>query len=87
MKLYAFNSCPFSVRVIALLGLKNIPCEITYITVGDFPKHLQQQLTGTTVPVLEDPANGILLQDSADIIRYLDSLNGHPCYRIITQVK
>lgn len=78
MKLYAFNSCPFCVRVIALLGIKNIPCEITYITVGDFPKHLQQQLTGTTVPVLEDPANGILLQDSTEIIRYLDNLHGQP---------
>ncbi|WP_271274150.1 glutaredoxin 2 [Aliamphritea hakodatensis] len=78
MKLYAFNSCPFCVRVITLLGIKNIPCEITYITVGDFPKHLQEQLTGTTVPVLEDPANGILLQDSTEIIRYLDNLNGQP---------
>ena len=78
MKLYAFSSCPFCVRVITLLGIKNVPCEITYITVGDFPKHLQEQLTGTTVPVLEDPANGILLQDSTDIIRYLDNLHGQP---------
>ncbi|WP_261844829.1 glutaredoxin 2 [Aliamphritea ceti] len=78
MKLYAFNSCPFCIRVITLLGMKNIRCEISYVTLGNFPEHLQHKLSAATVPILEVTASDILLQDSGEIIRYLDQYDEQP---------
>lgn len=74
MKLYVFESCPYCTRVRAFIGLKGLECEIEYICAGAFPEKLTQQISSLRVPILElDNEEGTFLQQSLDIIKFLDS--------------
>ncbi|PSW16939.1 glutaredoxin [Photobacterium sanctipauli] len=79
MKLHVFDSCPFCVRVKAVIGLKGIECEISPMLLGELPASLEGKFERFTVPVLEtvDPKSGnvSVMAESLDIIRKLDQLN------------
>lgn len=79
MKLHVFDSCPFCSRVKTIIGLKNLDCEISPITLGQLPDSLEGKLERFTVPVLElpkqDGKGNTLMVESLDIIRYLDQKN------------
>ncbi|MFM2601014.1 glutaredoxin 2 [Vibrio fortis] len=76
MKLHVFDSCPFCVRVKTVIGLKNLDCEISPMTLGQLPESLEGKLERLTVPVLElpnqDGHDDTVMVESLDIIRYLD---------------
>ncbi|AIW15562.1 glutaredoxin 2 [Vibrio tubiashii] len=75
MKLHVFDSCPFCVRVKTVVGLKNIDCEISPMTLGQLPESLAGKLERLTVPVLEQwkhDGEQTVMVESLDIIRYLD---------------
>lgn len=76
MKLYVFDSCPFCVRVRALIGLKKIDCDLEYLVAGDLPVNLKTKVERFTVPMLEmvcdSTGKTIIMQESVDILRYLD---------------
>jgi len=76
MKLHVFDSCPFCVRVKTVIGLKNLGCEISPMTLGQLPESLEGKLERLTVPVLElpnqDGHDDTVMVESLDIIRYLD---------------
>ncbi|NVO62405.1 glutaredoxin 2 [Photobacterium damselae] len=75
MKLHVFDSCPFCVRVKTVIGLKNIDCEISPMTLGQLPASLEGKLERFSVPVLElQPRDGkhTVMIESLDIIHYLD---------------
>ncbi|MDH5921786.1 glutaredoxin 2 [Vibrio splendidus] len=75
MKLHVFDSCPFCVRVKTVVGLKNIDCEISPMTLGQLPESLEGKLERLTVPVLEQRQHDgkyTVMVESLDIIRYLD---------------
>ena len=75
MKLHVFDSCPFCVRVKTVVGLKNLNCEISPMTLGQLPESLEGKLERLTVPVLElqqQDGKCKVMVESLDIIRYLD---------------
>lgn len=75
MKLHVFDSCPFCVRVKTVVGLKNIDCAISPMTLGQLPESLEGKLERLTVPVLEQRQHDgkhTVMVESLDIIRYLD---------------
>ncbi|PTP43962.1 glutaredoxin 2 [Vibrio splendidus] len=75
MKLHVFDSCPFCVRVKTVVGLKNIDCAISPMTLGQLPESLEGKLERLTVPVLEQrqhDSKHTVMVESLDIIRYLD---------------
>ena len=82
MKLHVFDSCPFCVRVKAVIGLKGIECEISPMVLGEMPTSLDGKLERFSVPVLEEthPETGeiALMVESLDIIRKLDQLHVIP---------
>jgi glutaredoxin 2 len=78
MKLHVFDSCPFFVRVRTLIGLKNLNCEISSMTLGQWPESLEGKLERLTVPALEQQQHddkSTVMVESLDIIRYLDQQN------------
>ena len=84
MKLYAFESCPFCVRVRGFIGLKNIDCEIVYLLAGSLPDHLSNKVDTFKVPMLEIAANDkeqtTVMQESSELIPYLDNLGKQPLF-------
>lgn len=80
MKLYIFDSCPFCVRVRALIHLKQIDCDLKYLILGTLPEHLTNYVERFTVPILELPNNQGVIQDSKDILSYLDQLDSKPLF-------
>ncbi len=82
MKLYVFDSCPFCVRVRALVGLKRIDCELVYLVAGALPEQLSDRVERFSVPILEVPGIGgdqsSIMQESDVILRYLDQLDVRP---------
>lgn len=89
MKLYIFDSCPFCVRVRALIGFKQIDCDLEYLVAGEPPQHLLDRVERFTVPMLEfsEECGEIptIMQESDDILRYLDQIDQQPvldCYEV-----
>lgn len=76
MKLYVFDSCPYCVRVRALIGIKGIPCEVVPIALGGWPDHVTKQTEATTVPMLEvtvpESGENRFIRESGDILAFLD---------------
>ncbi|MGH0000494.1 glutathione S-transferase N-terminal domain-containing protein [Pseudovibrio ascidiaceicola] len=70
MKLYSFDTCPYCIRVKIMAGLKGLSLDVITLSPGTMPPELKSHIASLTVPVLQD-AN-LVLQDSADIIHYLD---------------
>ncbi|MGI2178428.1 glutaredoxin 2 [Shewanella frigidimarina] len=78
MKLYAFNSCPYCTRVRALIGLKQLACEVEFIVFGGLPAPVVEQLTKFTVPVLQTSTpmdeQLFVMAESLDIFKHLDQM-------------
>jgi len=71
MKLYAFESCPYCVRVRVMLGLKGLNYELVMLAAGTIPESLQGQIEKMVVPLLEpDSGSSKLISESAEIIRW-----------------
>lgn len=77
MKLYVFDSCPYCVRVRALIGLKNIDCEVSLMTLGDIPERIKDNLEKFTVPILEciETDTEEFMTESLAIFNKLDRLS------------
>ena len=84
MKLYVFDSCPYCLRVRALIGLKDIPCDIEYVEPGLPPAELEDKITTFRVPLLSLPAHANqplrVLQESGDILSLLDRSDRAPLF-------
>ena len=75
MKLYAFDHCPFCVRVRVIIGLKKLPIEIKYLLQDD--EETPIRLTGSRLkPFLEYEPNKFM-RESLDIVKYLDEFDGN----------
>lgn len=69
----------------ALIGIKRINCEIVYIDAGHIPGHLLEKVENFSVPILEVPGAtpeeiSSVMQESADIVRYLDRFDGQALF-------
>lgn len=74
MKLYIFYHCPFCVRACMIFGLKNIPITLETIMEGDSATPIR--LVGKKgVPILKKD-NGSYMNESMDIVHYIDKLYG-----------
>lgn len=75
MKLYVFESCPYCIKVRALLGLLNQAHEIVYVSPSNFPEQLKSNLSKLTVPVLElentDIRSSVFIQGSDEIMNFI----------------
>jgi len=68
-------------RVSALIGIKKIDCDVEYLVPGELPPQLEGLVKQLTVPMLElqdETGAPSVMQESGDIIRYLDQLDGQP---------
>lgn len=79
IKLYIFESCPYCTRVRALMGVLNIEAELVYVTPGNFPELLKNNIESPTVPVIELSTNDLpnyrLISGSEEILSYLAKSN------------
>ncbi len=73
MKLYQFANCPFCEKVRKKLAELNLKYEKIEVERGNKPKVVLD--LGGTVPVIDD--NGMVMNESDDIVRYLDQKYGH----------
>lgn len=84
MKLYAFDSCPYCVRVRALIGLKGIACQLEFPVAGSLPESLVGKMERLVVPVLEVPGtasqDAVFMRESSLIIRHLDQIDQQPVF-------
>lgn len=72
IKLYQFATCPYCEKVrqkLAELGVEYEKVEVDRANKPDIVKNL-----GGTVPVIDD--NGMIMNESADIVKYLDEKYG-----------
>ena len=84
MKLYAFESCPFCIRVRMVLGIKRITYVLEYVGAGNIPPQLEGEIDKLSVPILKfsdkNDAKTRILQDSQQIIHYLEHLDNQPMF-------
>jgi glutathione S-transferase len=72
IKLYQFATCPYCEKVrqkLAELGVEYEKVEVDRANKPDIVKNL-----GGTVPVIDD--NGMIMNESADIVKYLEEKYG-----------
>lgn len=82
MRLYAFDHCPFCVRVRVIIGLKNLPVDVDYLLQDDEETPLR--LTGSILKPFLEYEPGKYMRESLDIVKYLDEFDGN---RILTEPK
>ncbi|MCC7197341.1 glutathione S-transferase N-terminal domain-containing protein [Candidatus Peregrinibacteria bacterium] len=73
IKLYQFATCPYCERVrqkLAELNIEYEKIEVDRANKPDIVKNL-----GGTVPVIDD--NGMIMNESADIVKYLEEKYGN----------
>jgi len=73
IKVVSFKICPFVQRVTALLEAKNIPYEISYISLSDKPQWFLDISPNGQVPVLITDSGTALFESDA-IVEYLDDI-------------
>lgn len=72
IKLYQYETCPYCEKVrrkLAELGIEYEKIEVDYINKPDVVIN-----TGGTVPVIDD--DGMIMNESDDIVRYLEEKYG-----------
>ncbi|ETV84655.1 GrxB family glutaredoxin [Aphanomyces astaci] len=76
-RVYIYDHCPFSTRVRAIFALKGVDVEIVFLQNRDEATPIA--LVGSkVVPILETP-DGLIMKESMDIVRYVDThLGGKP---------
>lgn len=70
MRLFVFETCPYCLRVKILVGLKGLNLQTETLSPGVLPNEIAGHVARFSVPILQD--GGLVIQDSAKIIRYLD---------------
>lgn len=71
MKLFVFDTCPFSARARIMAGLKELQPELIFVAPGQTPAELVGRIEKLTVPILVD--DDLIIQDSGQIIYHLDT--------------
>lgn len=72
--LYVYDHCPFCVRARMVFGIKSIPFNLYFLQNDDVKT--PTRLVGRKItPILEDPANSIIMPESLDIVKYMDKDN------------
>ncbi|MFT7144165.1 MAG: glutathione S-transferase [Alphaproteobacteria bacterium] len=72
--LYSYNECPFAMRARMALVISDIQCEIREINLKHKPHTFLLLSKKATVPILE-LSNGLIIDESIDIMRYALSIN------------
>ncbi len=72
IKLYQYEMCPFCEKVRRKMDEMGIEYEKIEVNPASKPKEVTS--TGGTVPVIDD--NGMVMNESSDIIEYLDEKYG-----------
>lgn len=72
IKLYQYEMCPYCEKVRRKLSELNIEYQKVEVDPANKPKEVTS--TGGTVPVIDD--NGMIMNESADIIEYLGKKYG-----------
>lgn len=72
IKLYQYELCPYCEKVRRKLDEMGIEYEKIEVNPANKPKEVTS--TGGTVPVIDD--NGMVMNESADIINYLEKTYG-----------
>ncbi len=72
MKIYIYDHCPYCMRVLMFLGIKNIACDIDVLLNDD--EQTPNQLIGKKIVPILEKEDGTAIGESLDIIQYLDSL-------------
>lgn len=79
MKLYIYQNCPFCVRARMIFGLKNLPVE--YVVLQQDDEETPKKLVGKKLVPIFDNGAGVVMPESLDIVRYVDSHYGAPILR------
>jgi len=70
--LYVYDHCPFCVRVRVALGVKNVKHNLHFLANDD--KITPTNLVGKKIaPIFDFPADGVVMAESMDIIKLIDS--------------
>ncbi len=72
IKLFQYEMCPYCEKVRRKLAEMNIEYQKVEVDPANKPKEVTS--TGGTVPVIDD--NGMVMNESADIIEYLEKKYG-----------
>lgn len=72
IKLYQYATCPFCEKVRQKLAELNVPYEKIEVDRANKPEAVTT--TGGTVPVIDD--DGMVMNESADIVEYLEKKYG-----------
>ncbi|KAF0700309.1 Aste57867_9122 [Aphanomyces stellatus] len=73
-RLYIYDHCPFCVRVRMICGLKGVDVDLVFLANHDEATPIG--LVGSkVVPILETP-EGVVMPESMDIVRYVDTHYG-----------
>ncbi len=81
LQLYYDRACPFCQRVLQFMDAKGISFEHKELSLrGESPERDELiELSGRTqVPFLVDTERGVKMPESADIMRYVETLNSNP---------
>ncbi|REL26901.1 glutaredoxin 2 [Thalassotalea euphylliae] len=76
MKLYVFEHCPFCIKAMMLVGLKQLPVEIVFLQNHDVEARIAM-VGRNTVPILAKD-DGTFMAESMDIVSYLDNYDKKP---------
>jgi glutathione S-transferase len=75
--LYRLQACPFCERVVRKLDAYDLDYESRFVEPMHSDRDVVARLTGKrTVPVLVDPATGVTMSESGNIVTYLDRTYG-----------
>lgn len=76
MKLYTYENCPFCVRARMIFGLKKLPVEKIALQQDDNETPIR--LVGKKSVPIFDNGEGVVMPESLDIVRYVDTHYGTP---------
>ena len=79
MKLYIYENCPFCVRARMIFGLKKLNVEKIALQQDDNDTPIK--LVGKKSVPIFDNDEGVIMPESLDIVRYVDSHYGTPILR------
>ncbi|MCL1073695.1 glutaredoxin 2 [Shewanella dokdonensis] len=83
MKLFLFDHCPFCVRAMMLIGLKQLDVQWVYLQNDDVQSRVDK-VGANLVPILQkDDAS--YMAESLDIVAYLDHVDAKPVLQPATQ--
>jgi glutathione S-transferase len=77
LTLYRLQACPFCERVVRLLNDLDLPYRSRFVEARHSRRDAVKRLTGArTVPAIVDERTGVTMSESANIVRYLETMYG-----------